>query len=221
MKIYDISLPISPQLVSWPGDPSPKFTNVLSIHNGNNCNVTKLEMGVHTGTHIDAPYHFIENGAKSDEIDLSILLGRCLVIEVLSDHIINLSDIECYKLENFDRVLFKTSNSNMWKIDTTVFHKNFISLSLDAANHLINGGIKLIGIDYLSIESFNSKTHKVHKKLLSSNVIILEGVDLSDVNAGVYELICLPIKLVGCDGSPVRAILKDFDFHPTRISADV
>ena len=209
MKLYDISLPISSELVSWPGDPSPKLIKVLSINEGDACNVTKLEMGVHTGTHIDSPNHFIEGGITTDSMQLEVLMGKCLVIEVTSKSNIQVSDLYDFEIGKYERLLLKTKNSVHWENDSKKFDKNFIALSLEAAEYLVKSGIKLIGIDYLSIEAYGVREHKVHHHLLNNQIAILEGLNLSKVDEGEYELICLPLKLVDCDGAPVRAILKD------------
>ena len=209
MKVYDISLPISSELVSWPGDPSPKLIKVLSINEGDACNVTKLEMGVHTGTHIDSPNHFIEGGITTDSMQLEVLMGKCLVIEITSKSNVQVSDLCDFAIGKYERLLLKTKNSVHWENDSKKFDKNFIALSLEAAEYLVKSGIKLIGIDYLSIEAYGVSEHKVHHHLLNNQIAILEGLNLSKVDSGEYELICLPLKLVDCDGAPVRAILKD------------
>ena len=209
MKVYDISLPISSELVSWPGDPSPKLIKVLSINEGDACNVTKLEMGVHTGTHIDSPNHFIEGGITTDSMQLEVLMGKCLVIEITSKSNIQVSDLCDFEIGKYERLLLKTKNSVHWENGSKKFDKNFIALSLEAAEYLVKSGIKLIGIDYLSIEAYGVREHKVHHHLLNNQIAILEGLNLSKVDEGEYELICLPLKLVDCDGAPVRAILKD------------
>ena len=209
MKLYDISLPISSELVSWPGDPSPKLIKVLSINEGDACNVTKLEMGVHTGTHIDSPNHFIEDGITTDSMQLEVLMGKCLVIEITSKSNIQVSDLYDFEIGKYERLLLKTKNSVHWENGSKKFDKNFIALSLEAAEYLVKSGIKLIGIDYLSIEAYGVREHTVHHHLLNNQIAILEGLNLSKVDEGEYELICLPLKLVDCDGAPVRAILKD------------
>ena len=209
MKIYDISLPISSELITWPGDPRPQLDKVLSISEGDACNVTKLEMGVHTGTHIDSPNHFIEGGITTDSMQLEVLMGKCLVIEITSKSNIQVSDLCDFEIDKYERLLLKTKNSVHWENDSKKFDKNFIALSLEAAEYLVKSGIKLIGIDYLSIEAYGVSEHKVHHHLLNNQIAILEGLNLSKVDSGEYELICLPLKLVDCDGAPVRAILKD------------
>jgi arylformamidase len=166
-------------------------------------------MSTHQGTHIDSPCHFIDDGYTSENINLESLIGLCLVIDVVGYDIINVEHIDKYDFNKYKRVIFKTNNSLLWKKNIKNFDKNFVSLSFEAAQYLYNKGVILIGIDYLSIEKFSSSAHEVHNLLLGNNVVILEGLNLSDVCEGCYELICLPIKLKGSDGSPARAILRE------------
>ena len=212
MKIYDISLPLSQELVTWPGDPPLNLSKAFSIAAGDACNVTKLEMGVHTGTHIDAPYHFVQAGVTTESIPIQTLMGKCLVIEVTTQSDIQVADFEGYELQKHKRVLFKTTNSALWESGTKKFDKNFIALSLEAANYLVQAGVVLVGIDYLSIESFGACTHDVHNTLLRNSVTILEGLNLFEVDEGIYDLVCLPLKLIACDGAPARAILKEINY---------
>ena len=213
MKIYDISLPLSQDLITWPGDPSLKLNEVSSISVGDKCNVTNLEMGVHTGTHIDAPYHFINDGDTTDSIPLNNLIGTCLVIEINTEMKIQINDLKGYNIHDYKRILLKTPNSALWESDVKDFSTNFVALSIQAANYLVEAGISLIGIDYLSIESFGVVEHAVHKILLKNKITILEGLDLSKIMPGIYDLICLPIKLVGSDGAPARVILKEINHY--------
>jgi arylformamidase len=207
--IHDISLTLSSELISWPGEGSLELTKIYSISNGDNCNVTKLSLSTHQGTHIDSPHHFIDDGRTSEDINLESLIGLCLVIDVVGCAIINKEHIDKYDFNKYKRIIFKTNNSSLWKENIKYFDKNFVSLSLEAAQYLYNKGVILVGIDYLSIEEFSSTTHAVHKVLLGNNIVIIEGLNLSDISEGCYELICLPIKLRGSDGSPARAVLRE------------
>lgn len=209
MKIYDVSLPVAEHMVTWPGDPIVSLKQVKAISKGDNCNVTKMQMGIHTGTHIDAPYHFIESGGKVGSIPMESLIGACLVIEVDSAVAVSKKDLIKHNISGHTRILIKTKNSGLWKNNTRSFNADFIALGIDAAEYLAQMNVILIGIDYLSIESSYSNDNKVHKTLLGKNIIILEGLDLSEVKAGLYELICLPLKLQGCEGSPARVILRE------------
>ena len=208
MPIYDLSIPISSELPSWPGDPAINIDNWSSLANGESANVSALCFSAHTGTHVDAPAHFLEGAKQVESLDLEVLIGEAQVIEVSDD---TLMIDENFVAANYEsevkRVLFKTRNSSLWD---NQFKTNFTYLELPAAKRLIAQGVKLVGIDYLSIEKFHSVDHVVHRELLANEVIILEGLDLSEVPAGKYELICLPLRLrsqLG-DGAPARAVLR-------------
>lgn len=209
MKLYDVSLPISNDLPVWPGDSPILLTTTMSISKGDKCNLTKMEMGTHTGTHIDAPSHFIHNGATVDSIPIEILIGPCFVIELGSKAFIGKDDFQNHNLDGHSRILIKTRNSERWAKNIASFDTNYVSLGIHAAQYLIERNIRLIGIDYLSIEAFQSDGSPVHKLLLKNNVTILEGLNLSGVNAGAYELICMPLNLQGCDGAPARVLLRE------------
>jgi len=163
-------------------------------------------MGSHCGTHIDAPSHFEENGKTIDRISPEDLIGDVMVCEITDNEKIGLNDLKLLRLENIKRVIFKTVNSTYWKLHT--FKRDFVYLTKDAAQYLVDNGIKLVGIDYLSIEKFESRQAETHHILLQNNVIIIEGLDLSGIKAGNYELIALPLKIKDGDGSPARVILK-------------
>jgi arylformamidase len=207
MRIYDVSVPLSAALPAWPGDPAIKIQEWRTLANGDGANVSLLHFGAHSGTHVDAPAHFIEGAKKVDALDLEALIGEAEVIEVPADcRVID----EGMVSTNSARVLFKTRNSKFWTGDSADFRTDFTYLSLAAAQKLAGQGVKLVGIDYLSIEQFGSKGHETHRALLSREVVILEGLNLSDVPAGKYELICLPLLLRGQlgDGAPARAVLR-------------
>ncbi|MGL1862876.1 MAG: cyclase family protein [Pseudodesulfovibrio sp.] len=209
MKIYDISLPVSDDMVCWEGDPPPRMRQVLSIANGDACNLTTISMGVHTGTHIDAPYHFLEKGVTTDCIKLGALIGECRVVHVESAITIEKEDLENLDLAGCKRLLFKTRNSESWAREDKEFNKDFIALGLSGARYIADLDIDLVGIDYLSIESYHSQHNEVHKTLLEKGVVILEGINLANVYEGTYELICLPIRLEDSEGAPVRAVLRE------------
>ncbi|MDA7818348.1 cyclase family protein [Sulfurimonas sp.] len=203
--IYDITLGISNSTITWPGNPKVNISKKNSIASGDICNVTNIDIGAHTGTHIDAPYHFVENGKKTESISIDNLIGVCYVLEVETKSLIELKHIENIDFTKYKKILFKTMNSQY--LLQKEFNENFIALSLDAAEYLIDKGVHLIGIDYLSIESFYSDG-SVHKKLLGNNIVVLEGINLLEVSEGEYELICLPLKVIGSDGAPSRVILR-------------
>jgi arylformamidase len=205
MRIYDVTIPISPAMHVYPGDPSVSVEKVLQMSQGDVANVTHLNFGTHTGTHIDAPHHFIDGAMTVDEIPLNLLIGRARVVEITAPVITG------EVLEEFDftadvRVLFKTRNSYLWS--NASFVKDFVYLTKDAAQHLVDNGIKVVGIDYLSVEQFNFSTPDAHRTLLGNGTIIIEGLCLSEVEPGDYELICLPLKVEKGDGAPARAVLR-------------
>lgn len=213
MKIYDISLPISPTMPVWPGDPPVQLTQVSSISLGDSANVSRIDMGVHCGTHIDAPKHFIDDGITMDKILLEKLVGKVLVIEI--DHEENvISDVVLKQhpnrllLEKASKVIFRTKNSILWNESPTAFRQDYVGINTAGAIYLSQLGLDLIGIDYLSIAPYE-ETLQPHQILLNSEIVLLEGLNLSGVPGGLYDLYCLPLSLPGCEGSPARAILID------------
>jgi arylformamidase len=208
MKIIDISMPVSSETPLWPGDPKVELARYSKIEEGDGVNVSRISMSVHTGTHVDAPYHFFQKGAKVDTLPLDVLIGKVQVV-YFDDGIeeINASVIEKQKINwDINRIIFKTHNSIRRAVENQEFDRNYVALTADGAEYLVDKNIRLVGIDYLSIGLF-TRPIKTHKILLKAGVIILEGLNLADVSAGEYELICLPVKLVGADGAPARAVL--------------
>jgi len=193
----------------WPGDPKLSMRLASSIAKGGVANVTRVEMGAHTGTHMDAPFHFLANGPTVDRLPLDILIGTCRVFDLtnLTGHITR-AVLENCDLSGVTRALFKTRNSLRWANDDHEFDKEFVAIAADAAQLLVEHGVKLVGVDYLSVEAFGSKEHPVHSTLLGANVVIIEGLNLAGASAGDYELIALPIKLKGADGAPARVVLR-------------
>ena len=213
-KIYDVSVPLSSALPTYPGDPGIQINDWSKLANGDGANVSALNFGAHTGTHVDAPAHFLEGARKVDALALDVLIGEAHVVAVPEDkRVIDEDFIVTNCPVDAKRILFKTRNSAFWTGDFTEFRTDFTYLDLLAAQRLARQGVKLVGIDYLSIEKFNSKDHETHRALLSHEVIILEGLNLTGVPAGKYELICLPLRLrshLG-DGAPARAVLRTIE----------
>jgi len=206
MKIYDITVPISAQMPIYAGDPPADVESAKRLAAGESANISHLSFGAHSGTHVDAPNHFIDGTRRVDKLDLAKLIGACRVIGV-PDSITTIEPEHIGELDGARRVIFKTKNSAYW--NDSEFHSDFAHLSPATAKALVERGVELVGIDYLSIERFHSGDHAVHKALLSKEIIILEGLDLREVQPGDYELICLPLKYVGGegDGAPARTIL--------------
>ena len=196
MEIIDISVPIKTGMVTYPGDPQVLIERVTSIAEGAAANISRLDLGVHSGTHVDAPVHFIEGAAGSDQLPLKVLNGPCVVVE--ADR---LDEAAAGAVpDGAERVLFKTPNSELWSLDT--FPDEFERFDGAAAKALAERGVKLVGVDYLSVGD-----EEAHHALLGAGVVPVEGLDLRGVEPGAYELHCLPLRLVGSDGAPARAIL--------------
>ena len=213
MPIYDVTVPVSNELPTWPSDPGVEITDYRSFAAGDGVNVSMLNLGAHTGTHVDAPAHFIEGAAKVESLPLDALIGDALVIELPEDaRVIDEAFVQKHYVAGSERVLFKTSNSAFWSEANPQFHTDFTYLDLPAAKWLVERGIKLVGIDYLSIEKYASEKHETHLALLSHGVVILEGLNLTGIVAGKYELICLPLRLRSNkgDGAPARVVLRTF-----------
>jgi len=208
MRIYDISLPISPGMPVWPGDPEVVFERVAKIEDGANANITHIHMSAHTGTHVDAPYHFLGgNAQKVDQLSLKSLTGRAYVLHLPEVDLITASVLEEADIPpRTRRLLFKTRNSHLWAGDSSGFQTGFVAVSPDAAQLLVDRGVKLVGVDYLSVAPYHESV-LTHKILLNAGVVVVEGLDLSKVSQGRYTLHCLPLKLAGSDGAPARAIL--------------
>lgn len=198
----DVSIPISPEMTIWPRDPKFVMEPASRTAEGDTCNVSQVTMSTHTGTHCDAPWHFVEDGKKLDAVNTALFFGKALVIDLPLVDIIRAADLPSGKLP--ERVLFKTRNSNL-PMDGT-FERGFVALHLDAAERLVADGVKLVGIDYLSISPYKDAI-SVHRTLLKAEVLIVEGLRLSDIPAGVYDFIVLPMPIVGVDGAPCRAFI--------------
>jgi arylformamidase len=207
MRTYDITLTITPQMVVWPGDSPVIIEHTSSIASGDHANVSQVTMSVHTGTHVDAPHHFLNNGKTVEGLSLDLLIGRAYVLHLPEVNLITASVLMQAEIPpRTRRMLFKTRNSDFWKNGSTEFQTEFVGLSVDAAELLVDRNVKLVGIDYLSIAPYKLST-PIHTILLNAGVVVLEGLDLSQVSQGRYTLHCLPLKLGGADGAPTRAIL--------------
>ena len=208
MRLIDISLPIHPDLPVWPGDPRVVVEGIRAIADGSNSNDSRLSCSVHTGTHVDAPRHFIPDGAPVEQLPLEVLMGPVEVVEIQDETSITADRLENLPLPaDTQRLLIKTRNSELWDNPGHAFHHEFTALEPSAADWVVNRGLRLIGVDYLSVQRFHDKDPATHRILLAAGVVILEGLDLRNVQPGSYGLVCLPIKLKGCDGAPARTIL--------------
>jgi arylformamidase len=208
LKILDISVPISAELPVWPGDPPIVLERYKVISEGNASNDSRIACSVHSGTHVDAPAHFIENGATVEQLPLDVLIGPATVVEVPMTGAIKPDFLETLTLSpGTTRLLFKTCNSDLWENPNHSFNADFVALSVDAALWITRKGIRLVGIDYLSVQLFDDSEPLTHRTLLEAGVVIVEGLNLQNVRPGSYQLICLPIKLAGSDGAPARVVL--------------
>jgi arylformamidase len=193
-------------MVTWPGDPLVQVQPRRRIAQGDACNVSELSFGSHTGTHVDPPYHFDEAGIRLDQLPLDALVGETWVLDCGSSQDIGAADLERGVPAGTERLLLKTTNSGLWERGAREFMPHFAAPTLDAARWIAGHRVRLLGVDYLSVERPGSQDHPVHHALLDSGVIIVEGLDLSPLHTGWYNLVCLPLKVADGDGAPARVI---------------
>lgn len=206
-KIFDISINISKDAIYYPDDDYFKISKISDLNNNDICTTNKLEMSTHTGTHLDFPSHFIKNGKNIEDFHINHFFFKAIIITIENNEYIEKKNFINYNLSNIDAVLFKTKNSINGLVTDSKFTQNYIYLKEDAADYLVEKKIKLVGIDYLSIEKYNSNDYYIHNVLLKNNILILESINLKDIIENEYLLICLPLKIKNCEASPVRAVL--------------
>ena len=209
-RIWDVSMPVRTGGLVYPNNPPISITPVQSIAAGNTANVSRIDLGSHTGTHVDAPLHFMDGGAGVDELPLDVLIGPARLI-AFGDDVLAVGEAELrrHDLQGVTRLLIRTRNSAWLASGSTEFHPDFTHVAPDGAEYLVSLGVRLVGVDYLSVEQFRSPHHRTHKTLLENSVVIVEGMMLGDPPPGNYELICLPMLLAGLDGAPSRAVLLE------------
>jgi arylformamidase len=205
-KIHDVTVPLSASVPTYPGDPRFEIEFTRTMAGGSPCNLARLTLGAHAGTHVDAPFHFIADGATVDELPLEILMGKARVVEIPVRERIRREDLEAVDLRDDLRILLKTRMSGQLRVPE--FQEDFVHLTGDAAVYLAQAGLKLVGIDYLSVDRFGTSEYEAHRALLGAGIVIVEGLDLSEVEPGEYEMLCLPLRIVGADGSPARVVLR-------------
>jgi len=211
----DISVPIYSGMVHWPGDPGVDIERTKDLSHGDAANVSKLELGAHTGTHMDAPRHFLADGAGLDEMPLDATIGPARVIRIENPQAVLPGELEAHSLQAGERVLFLTRNSERcWKNNR--FVKDFVYISAAAAQFLVQKKVQTIGIDYLSVGGYVHDGVETHRILLSAGIWLIEGLNLSEVKPGVYDLVCLPLRVAGADGAPARAILRPLGRQGSR-----
>jgi arylformamidase len=208
MKIYDVSVPLRANMPTYDGEPGPVLDFRSLLSQGDSMTISAISLGSHTGTHVDAPAHFLDGAPAIDSLPLDALVGPAYVAEFGGDTHITSADLDSMAIPaDCRRLLFKTRNSRLW--DDPSFHTDFIALAPDAAKALVERDIRLVGIDYLSIERFHASPHEVHETLLAGGVVILEGLDLRRIAPGPYLLVCAPLNVVGAEGAPARTFLID------------
>jgi len=208
MTIHDISLTLSPDLPTWPGDPKLELKQFESMDKGSSTNCTSISTSVHVGTHVDAPHHFLNDNRTIERLSLEVLTGPCYVlqlpdgIDAITSEVLVRSEIT----SDMKRILFGTSNSHFWAKGEKEFQPDFVAITEDGADWLVEHGVLLVGVDYLSVAPYGD-SRPTHEALLMAGVVVVEGLNLSNVMRGFYELYCLPLKIAGSDGAPARAIL--------------
>ena len=208
-RAYDLTLPLRADLPTYPGEPGPRTEPLARLDRGDPANVSALSLGLHTGTHVDAPIHFLPEGVGVDALPLESLAGPAAVIEIDDVPLIGARELAAAHAHSTPprRLLLKTRNSAFWDNHPTAFRTDYTALALDGAEWLVAQGVCLVGIDYLSIEAYEAAGHPVHRRLLGAGVVIVEGLDLRQVSAGAYWLVCLPLLVPGADGAPARVLL--------------
>ncbi len=206
MRLIDVSVPLDAELPTYPHNTPFSLEPIKRIARGDSSNVSTLHMSAHTGTHVDAPRHFFDAGAGTESLALELLMGRARVIEIDSRAGIAAEDLAPIDLSDDIRVLIKTHNSRLW--GSPEFHQDYVGVTDSGAKHLVEHGIKVVGVDYLSVEKFHTPGAPAHHVLLGAGTIVIEGLNLRDVEPGVYEMFCLPLRIVGSDGAPARVVLR-------------
>lgn len=205
-RIFDISVPVVNGGVVYPGNPEIVIEPYSELSRGASSNLSRLSFGSHTGTHVDAPRHFFEAGSTVERLPLNALIGPAQVVAFPDDVMsVTASHLQQHRLDGAERILIRTRNSGF--VTEREFHPDYTFLAPDGAEYLASLGVKLVGVDYLSVEQFHSGHHKTHRTLLERGIVIVEGLDLSEIEPGTYSFCCLPLRLEGLDGAPARAVL--------------
>lgn len=206
MKLIDVTVPLDSLTPTYPGNTPFSLEPIKRLANGDSSNVSTLHLSAHAGTHVDAPRHFFDEGAGVESLALEMLCGRCRVIHLTTRKGITPADLSGIDLNEDVRLLIKTQNSRFW--GSPDFHSDFVGVTEAGARYLVERGVKVLGVDYLSVEPFKTPGAPAHHVLLGAGTIVIEGLNLRDVEPGVYELFCLPLAVVGADGAPARVILR-------------
>ena len=212
MKIHDVSLTLREGMTTWGNEPGPELRPLRRIAKGDSANVSTLTLGDHTGTHVDPPLHFIEGGATADQLPLDALIGRCVVLGYDGPSSITGEWLDAARVpSDARRILFKTRNSRLWADPTHEFTRDIVAVGASAAQWCVSHGVRLVGIDYLTIEPQGPEKagYPTHHTLLGAGIVIIEGLDLRDIRPGTYDLVCAPLKIGGGDGAPARVFLLE------------
>ena len=206
MKLIDITVPVEATVPVYPGNTPFTLEAIKRVARGDSSNVSTIHMSAHSGTHIDAPRHFFDDGPGVEGLPLEMLMGRARVIELTTRKGIVPDDFAGLDLSEDVRLLIKTANSRLW--GSPEFHPDYVGVTEAGAKYLVERGVKVVGVDYLSVEQFKTPGAPAHHVLLGSGTIVIEGLNLRDVEPGVYDMICLPLRIVGADGAPARVLLR-------------
>ena len=206
MKLIDVTVPLDSNLPLYPGNTPLTLEPLKRVARGDSSNVSTVRMSVHAGTHVDAPRHFFDGGYAAEALPLDLLCGRTRVVELTTRRAITPEDLAAFDLSEDVRLLLKTHNSRLWS--SPDFHQDYIGVTAQAAKFLVDRGVKVLGVDYLSVEEFKKAGAPAHHTLLGAGTIVIEGLNLLDVEPGTYEMFCLPLPIVSADGAPARVVLR-------------
>ena len=206
MKLIDVTVPLDAAVPTYPGNTPFSLEPIKRLAGGDSSNVSTLHLSAHAGTHVDAPRHFFDDAPGADALPLELLCGRARVVELTTRKSITPDDLSGYNLDEDVRLLIKTANSRLW--GSPEFHHDFIGVTERAARYLVDRGVKVLGVDYLSVEPFKTPGAPTHRVLLGAGTIVIEGLNLRDVDPGVYDMWCLPLRIAGADGAPARVLLR-------------
>ncbi len=205
-EFIDITLPVKPGMLRWPGDALVRVRKIKEMNKGAGNNLSSISLGSHAGTHMDAPLHFFANGKSLDKMPIEAVIGPARVVEIKDEECVKVSELARFNFRKGERILIKTRNSCF--IKERSFRKNFVYISLPAAKYIVSRGVMTVGVDYLSVGGFKKDGPEVHRTLLGAGIWIIEGLDLTKVRSGKYNLFCLPLKTTGLEGAPARVVVR-------------
>jgi arylformamidase len=206
MKLIDVSVPLDSNTPTYPGNTPFQLEAIKRLGRGDSSNVSTLHLSAHAGTHVDAPRHFFDEGKGAEQLPLDVLCGRTRVIELTTRKGVTAEDLAPFDLREDVRLLIKTHNSKLW--GSAVFHADYIGVTETAARLLVERGVRLVGVDYVSVEEYKRPGAPAHRTLLGAGTIVVEGLNLRDIEPGTYDMFCLPLAVVGADGAPARVVLR-------------